>query len=670
LPLNGASAMEGNLDMGDNKIENVALPGTDGTAAANKNYVDDNTAAFAQISQKRDLDITGTPGEGDLLAYSGNKVIFTNAESGGTISNGDTITGSPSGATGTVVDITSVTDEILGSQRKIVYTPVSGTFNTSTDSISNGVANATIATDAPSVMDDIVQAGEDSASDINVSINRTASSVTYDLQIEAGAIVNADVNASAAIAQSKLNMQAADTSASAPGSFDQSVLGLARFDSDDFDVTHGWVTLKDNEVDFGDLPQLDQYEAIGRVSSGTGDTNAISFADIITNGGGLADADFTSVRAYFDSDGVTRLDPGNALIEVAAGSYAKSDISYTSTGNSIAKRNNDGDIMANALILGGTETNVVMDVSGSNVRVKTPDGEIIMQASGTGDDNTIINKLPTSIDNGTTGITTESDLQGGATNLNDRPFLATEYIYANMIESHGTITAGKPGGGAAIGLGSDPGFTNSGTNVVTIATGGTERVYVNNTNTVITNTLKANGNVDLGDAGTDTISFNGVIDTNVIPDATANNRDLGSSSKTWNVIYGKATSAQYADLAENYLGDANYEPGTVLVFGGEFEVTTTDNKGDTRVAGVVTTNPAHLMNSTLEGDNVIGVALTGRVPCKVIGRVRKGDLIVTSAIPGYGIVDNTPGVGQIIGKALEDKDSDGRDVIEVVVGRV
>ena len=136
------------------------------------------------------------------------------------------------------------------------------------------------------------------------------------------------------------------------------------------------------------------------------------------------------------------------------------------------------------------------------------------------------------------------------------------------------------------------------------------------------------------------------------------------------MLYGKSTSAQYADLAENYLGDADYEPGTVVVFGGDAEVTMTDTKGDTRVAGVVSTNPAHLMNSALEGDHVVAVALQGRAPTKVLGRVRKGDILVTSAIPGYAVVNNTPGVGQVIGKALEDKDTDDRGVIEVVVGRV
>ena len=136
------------------------------------------------------------------------------------------------------------------------------------------------------------------------------------------------------------------------------------------------------------------------------------------------------------------------------------------------------------------------------------------------------------------------------------------------------------------------------------------------------------------------------------------------------VFEGTATSAQYADLAEKYLADAEYEPGTVLVFGGEQEVTVTKYKGDRKVAGVVTTDPAYLMNSELQGENVVAIALQGRVPCKVLGKVEKGDIIVSSAIEGYGIVQNDPVVGTVIGKAVGTKDDDGRGIVEVVVGRV
>ena len=164
---------------------------------------------------------------------------------------------------------------------------------------------------------------------------------------------------------------------------------------------------------------------------------------------------------------------------------------------------------------------------------------------------------------------------------------------------------------------------------------------------------------------------------NIIPGAnnpTDSGQNLGSSTNKWNTVYattfdGTATKAQYADLAENYLADAEYEPGTVLIFGGAEEVTACLTKGDIRVAGVVSTYPAHLMNSTLTGDNVVALALLGRVPCKVVGRVKKGDVLVTSAVPGYAIVNNTPSIGTIIGKAVGEKNDDSRGLVEVVVGR-
>jgi hypothetical protein len=143
-----------------------------------------------------------------------------------------------------------------------------------------------------------------------------------------------------------------------------------------------------------------------------------------------------------------------------------------------------------------------------------------------------------------------------------------------------------------------------------------------------------------------------------------------SSTLTASIFSGTASQANFADLAEKYVGDAAYAPGTVVVFGGDEEVTTTNTKGDRKIAGVVSTDPAYLMNNQLEGDTVLPLALTGRVPCNVIGRVEKGDMLVTSAIPGYAIVDNDPKLGTVIGKAVGTKDNDERGVVEVVVGRM
>ena len=135
------------------------------------------------------------------------------------------------------------------------------------------------------------------------------------------------------------------------------------------------------------------------------------------------------------------------------------------------------------------------------------------------------------------------------------------------------------------------------------------------------------------------------------------------------VFAGKATSAQYADLAEIYSSDKKYVPGTVVVFGGDKEITISTQSHDPSIAGVVSTDPAYLMNSEADG---LPIALQGRVPCRVQGPVKKGDRLVSSDMPGIAtVMDKTlyePGC--IIGKALEDITDDRVHTIEVVVGRV
>ena len=124
-----------------------------------------------------------------------------------------------------------------------------------------------------------------------------------------------------------------------------------------------------------------------------------------------------------------------------------------------------------------------------------------------------------------------------------------------------------------------------------------------------------------------------------------------------------------ADLAEFYEGDREYETGTVLVFGGEKEVTTSSIEGDTRVAGVVSDNAAYSMYGACPGFKN-QIALQGRVPCKVVGKIKKGDLLTTSGIPGVAGLARDAKAGTLIGKALQDYDSDRIGMIEVAVGRV
>ena len=130
---------------------------------------------------------------------------------------------------------------------------------------------------------------------------------------------------------------------------------------------------------------------------------------------------------------------------------------------------------------------------------------------------------------------------------------------------------------------------------------------------------------------------------------------------------GVSTTAKYADLAEKYVADADYEPGTVVRIGGDAEITMTTEHADEEVFGVISTDPAYLMNSDIEG---LPVALQGRVPVKVIGKVRKGERLISSDVPGvaWGVADATAPIEAVIGRSLEDKDDGDQGMIEAVIG--
>jgi hypothetical protein len=176
-------------------------------------------------------------------------------------------------------------------------------------------------------------------------------------------------------------------------------------------------------------------------------------------------------------------------------------------------------------------------------------------------------------------------------------------------------------------------------------------------------------------ANTNTIQVPGILSLNsnnntvaIANGGTNGTGNIGASGAAFNTIFAKATSAQYADLAEIYASDRNYVPGTVVVFGGEKEVTVSLTSHDPSIAGVVSTDPAYLMNDTVEG---VAVALQGRVPCRVLGPVSKGDRVVSSDVRGVAerldMTKYQPGC--IIGKSLESVPDGEIATIEVVVGR-
>ncbi len=251
-------------------------------------------------------------------------------------------------------------------------------------------------------------------------------------------------------------------------------------------------------------------------------------------------------------------------------------------------------------------------------------------------------------------------------------------VTAGLVSATGNITGGNLLG--TIRTAAQPNITSVGTLGALSVTGNITGGNILTPNAVIA-TLLAGGNLQVtGDVSGSTVTAvgnitggnlitAGLVSLSSITKTGANSvGNIGQIDNAFNTVFARATSAQYADLAEMYCADADYPPGTVLSFGGAQEVTISSMTGDARVAGVVSAHPAHLMNSTLECDCAVAVALTGRVPTQVTGPVRKGDMMV-SAGNGHAQACATPAMGTVIGKALEDFEG-AAGTIEIVVGRL
>ena len=585
----GSTSFTANIPAGGFKITNLSDPSSNQDAAT-KSYVDGLIAAGDTIPENIDVEMKA-PAANQALLLTGKFRLYTAPATGGNFVAGNVISGSNSGAAGTIVEVKNVSRQGVA-ENLLIYTATSGAFTTA-DIVSaqSGTVTAQV-NNGPH--HEFATAVEEAVSDVNIQVERTASAVTVDMQLRADSIVNADVNSAAAIAQSKLNLNAATTRANATG-ISQNDLGVISLDSSIFTATNGWATIDNGKLDYRKLINIADQTVLGRSvqDSSTGDVTEVTFADVVQGGGGVIET-----------------------------------VSTTGAANALVKTDGNGNASMQGLKV---DSYLIIDTSGTEVQFSTPGGAQFMTAAGT---VTPTVAIPGSVNIGNTGVTQGSFQTNSA--LAGESRLAVDWIHSSFIEAPGELDANSTG----IGIGANTGYSAAG-EVSVVADGATP--------------LKVNA-------------------TSVIPGLN-NVYTLGTATAKWNTVYattfsGTATTAQYADLAENYVADANYQPGTVIIFGGDKEVTQSSLHKDTRVAGVVSEHPAYLMNSHQEGEFVIPVALTGRVKVKVAGIIHKGDMLVASSVPGHASKGIDPTVGSVIGKALQDHLEPGHGEIEIVVGRV
>jgi hypothetical protein len=322
-----------------------------------------------------------------------------------------------------------------------------------------------------------------------------------------------------------------------------------------------------------------------------------------------------------------------------------------------------GDIITQANIGGNT---ITTDSSIVNLSITSPIATISNYITA---DKLIVNTTSILTGNVTTlaeiaPVSNASGSLGNTTNYYGNLFAANGFINVFLLSGNNFI----PRAANVSNIGNSSNWFSNGhiTTLNTILVNASNVSAGNVLGTVISSNIRAgilsaNGNITANNLNANnsvvatTGEFSAIIKTGA--NAVGN---IGQIDNRFNTIHARATSAAYADLAEIYIPDSVYEAGTVVVFGGEKEITTTDTIADTRVAGAISTNPAYLMNGDEQG---LPLALRGKVPVNVIGPVDKGDLLVTSNIHGYATsVNNVTSIydpNAVFAKSLEKSEQSG-----------
>jgi len=408
--------------------------------------------------------------------------------------------------------------------------------------------------------------------------------------------------------------------------------------------------------DFASSGNVNLYTDSGRTANSNGTSltytntpNAIATATIGSGGGGAA-AGGANTSIQYNNGGI--------VVGDSSLTWSGSLLTVTGSANISSNVNVTGNVTASRLI-----SNIAIGTAPFVVTSTTQVANLNVATAGLATYATTANAVAGANVSGTVANAAYANLAGFATTAN-----AVAGANVSGAVSYAT-TANAVAGANVSGAVSYATTANAvaGANVSGTVANATYSVSSGSATTAATVTTAAQPNIT--SVGTLTgLTLTATTGTLTVPIITTGaNTTAGTLTGNWSLSTGSKLQATYADLAEYYTSDQIYEPGTVLEFGGEQEVTIGTDE-TTRVAGVVSTNPAYIMNSLCLGTHTVAIALQGRVPCKVRGKIHKGDMLISGG-NGYARPTRaTPMIGTVIGKALENFEGEG--TIEVAISRM